>query len=304
MRQGQLWALPEARRPRLRLDDVRRVHFRGDHIAFLDIFVAIFFIQNHDVRKRPDNQPLWLLPPAAALAPPCELLAWFSGAPPLCLFCLFPPLCLPRHSSPRLGYCIPRGKLSTGGKSAHMERAPTRQPRNWSPLDRDRLRDRHRGDDREASCRRLSGRTPVTMRWYRLDPTFAPHCGTFVTSAADCEDATRRRQRHGRGNQRSHAPSWPAAISSSLGGLHHQYGRDWASGRDSGLSFSISDPARSADISRPTFPRVRLARPDLQIDFAERHCHWCGPVLTQLRGVGDGAKNFRSSSASCNNITL
>jgi hypothetical protein len=60
MRQGQLWALPEARRPRLRLDDVRRVHFRGDHIAFLDIFVAIFFIQNHDVRKRPDNQPLWL----------------------------------------------------------------------------------------------------------------------------------------------------------------------------------------------------------------------------------------------------
>ena len=60
MRQGQLWALPEARRPRLRLDDVRRGHFRGDHIAFLDIFVAIFFIQNHDVRKRPDNQPLWL----------------------------------------------------------------------------------------------------------------------------------------------------------------------------------------------------------------------------------------------------
>jgi len=35
-------------------------HFCGDHIAFLDIFVAIFFIQNHDVRKRPDNQPLWL----------------------------------------------------------------------------------------------------------------------------------------------------------------------------------------------------------------------------------------------------
>ena len=35
-------------------------HFRGDHIAFLDIFVAIFFIQNHDVRKRRDNQPLWL----------------------------------------------------------------------------------------------------------------------------------------------------------------------------------------------------------------------------------------------------
>ena len=63
MRQGQLWALPEARRPRLRLDDVRRGHFRGDHIAFLDIFVAIFFIQNHDVRKRPDNQRL--LPSAA-----------------------------------------------------------------------------------------------------------------------------------------------------------------------------------------------------------------------------------------------
>jgi hypothetical protein len=60
MRQGQLGALPEARRPRLRLDDVRRGYFRGDHIAFLDIFVAIFFIQNHDVRKRPDNQPLWL----------------------------------------------------------------------------------------------------------------------------------------------------------------------------------------------------------------------------------------------------
>ena len=60
MRQGQLWALPEARRPRLRLDDVRRGHFRGDHIAFLDIFVAIFFIQNHDVRKPPDNQPPWL----------------------------------------------------------------------------------------------------------------------------------------------------------------------------------------------------------------------------------------------------
>ena len=35
-------------------------HFRGDHTAFLDIFVANFFIQNHDVRKRPDNQPLWL----------------------------------------------------------------------------------------------------------------------------------------------------------------------------------------------------------------------------------------------------
>ena len=44
----------------LRLNDLRRGHFRGDHIAFLDIFVAIFFIQNHDVRKRPDNQPLWL----------------------------------------------------------------------------------------------------------------------------------------------------------------------------------------------------------------------------------------------------
>ena len=63
MRQGQLGVLPEARRPRLRLDDVRRGHFRGDHIAFLDIFVAIFFIQNHDVRKRPDNQRL--LPSAA-----------------------------------------------------------------------------------------------------------------------------------------------------------------------------------------------------------------------------------------------
>src|SRR6266571_3656995 len=42
------------------LDDLRQGHFRSDHIAFLDIFVAIFFIQNHDVRKRPDNQPLWL----------------------------------------------------------------------------------------------------------------------------------------------------------------------------------------------------------------------------------------------------
>ena len=41
----------------LRLDDLRRDHFRSDHIA---IFVAIFFIQNHNVRKRHDNQPLWL----------------------------------------------------------------------------------------------------------------------------------------------------------------------------------------------------------------------------------------------------
>jgi hypothetical protein len=44
----------------LRLNDLRGDHFRGDHIAFLEIFVAIFFIQSHDVRKRPDNQPLWL----------------------------------------------------------------------------------------------------------------------------------------------------------------------------------------------------------------------------------------------------
>jgi hypothetical protein len=44
----------------LRLDDLRRGHFRGTQTAFLDIFVALFFIQNHDVRKRPDNQPLWL----------------------------------------------------------------------------------------------------------------------------------------------------------------------------------------------------------------------------------------------------
>jgi len=43
--------------------NLRRGHFRSDHIAFFDIFVAIFFIQNHDVRKRPDNQRL--LPPAA-----------------------------------------------------------------------------------------------------------------------------------------------------------------------------------------------------------------------------------------------
>ena len=43
--------------------NLRRRHFRSDHIAFFDIFVAIFFIQNHDVRKRPDNQRL--LPPAA-----------------------------------------------------------------------------------------------------------------------------------------------------------------------------------------------------------------------------------------------
>jgi hypothetical protein len=35
----------------------------------------------------------------------------------LCLFCLFPPLCLPKHWSPRLGYCIPRGKLCAGGKA-------------------------------------------------------------------------------------------------------------------------------------------------------------------------------------------
>jgi hypothetical protein len=47
----------------LRRDDLRRGHFRSDHIAFFDIFVAIFFIQNHDVRKRPDNQRL--LPSAA-----------------------------------------------------------------------------------------------------------------------------------------------------------------------------------------------------------------------------------------------
>ena len=44
----------------LRLKDLRWGHFRGDRIAFLEIFVAIFFIQSQDVRKRPDNQPLWL----------------------------------------------------------------------------------------------------------------------------------------------------------------------------------------------------------------------------------------------------
>ena len=55
--------------------NLRRRHFRSDHIAFFDIFVAIFFIQNHDVRKRPDNQRLFLLPPTAALGLPCELHA-------------------------------------------------------------------------------------------------------------------------------------------------------------------------------------------------------------------------------------
>ena len=53
----------------------------------------------------------------------------------LCLFCPFPPLCLPRHSSPRLRNCIPRGKLWAGGKARRS--IPWR--RRHKPLVHERL---------------------------------------------------------------------------------------------------------------------------------------------------------------------
>jgi hypothetical protein len=108
-----LGRFPEARRPRLHLDDVRRGHFRGDHIAFLDIFVLIFFIQNHDVTKRPDNQPLCFLPPAAALVPPCELHALLYGVVAL----PFLPASAALFAETFERNCIPRGKLCAGGKA-------------------------------------------------------------------------------------------------------------------------------------------------------------------------------------------
>jgi len=43
------------------------------------LFFAIFFIQNHDVRKRHDNHLYGFLPPTPALVPPCELHALLFG---------------------------------------------------------------------------------------------------------------------------------------------------------------------------------------------------------------------------------
>ena len=131
-------------------------------IAFLDRFVAIFFIENHDVRNRPDNQPLWLSPASSGTT--CRLAGFTLcfTALSLCLFNLFPPLCLPRHSSPRLGNCIPRGKLCAGGKAPtwrallHVSFPTDSWPRGarWlvaSAPSTDRRRDRHRGDHRDRS---------------------------------------------------------------------------------------------------------------------------------------------------------
>jgi hypothetical protein len=108
---------------------VRRGHFRGVHIAFLDIFVAIFFIQNHDVRKRPDNQPLWLSAAAAALAPPCELHALFAGVVALPFLPVSAALFAETFEPPSREL-YPERKAMRRGYSAHMARAPTRQPRN------------------------------------------------------------------------------------------------------------------------------------------------------------------------------
>jgi len=96
----------------------------------------------------------------------------------LCLLCLFPPLCLPRHSSPRLGYCIPRGKLCAGGK-APTWRALLHVSLGTNPflivIAASRRRPRPRRPVAEA---RLSRRTLVTMRCYRLGPSWSmlPRC--------------------------------------------------------------------------------------------------------------------------------
>ena len=154
----------------LRLNDLRWGHFRANHIAFLEIFIAIFFIQSHDVRKRPDNQPLWLSAAssgtlAALRAARCALRRCRSAFSA----CFRRSVCrdirapvsgiVSREESYAQGVKRPHGAHSYTSASLLIGGPEARDGLWRLRQGTDRRRDRHRGDHRDRS--RASSSSPA-----------------------------------------------------------------------------------------------------------------------------------------------